>query len=243
MLFDLRARGRRRAVKVVYAGLALLMGGGLVLFGIGGDVQGGLFDAFREDTQNSAGDRVFEQRLERAEKAVVARPKDAKAWADVARLRYQDASQGGNFDEAKGAFTEEGLAELRKSTQAWERHVDLAKKPDPNLARLMVQAYTAADDLRAAATTLEVVIDGEDEPSAELYTQLATLAYAAGQNRKAELAGEQALKLADKDDREVVKGQLDSAKQLGAQRQAQKVQESQPQTSPEGAEGLLQPGS
>src|SRR5687768_8363516 len=102
MLFDLRARGRRRAVKVVYASLAILMGGGLVFFGIGGDVQGGLFDAFREDTQNTAGDRVFEQRLERAEKAAQTRPRDPKVWAELARLRYQDASQGGNFDETKG---------------------------------------------------------------------------------------------------------------------------------------------
>ncbi len=46
MLFDLRGSGRRRTVKIVYITLAFLMGGGLVLFGIGGDVSGGLFDAF-----------------------------------------------------------------------------------------------------------------------------------------------------------------------------------------------------
>ena len=40
MLFDLRGRGRRRTVQVIYLTLALLLGGGLVLFGIGGDVQG-----------------------------------------------------------------------------------------------------------------------------------------------------------------------------------------------------------
>ncbi len=47
MLFDLRGRGRRRTVKIVYITLALLMGGGLVLFGIGGGgaMQGGLVDA------------------------------------------------------------------------------------------------------------------------------------------------------------------------------------------------------
>jgi len=35
MLFDLRGRGRRRTVQVIYGGLALLMGSGLVLFGVG----------------------------------------------------------------------------------------------------------------------------------------------------------------------------------------------------------------
>ena len=34
MLFDLRGRGRRRTVQVIYLSLAILMGGGLVLFGI-----------------------------------------------------------------------------------------------------------------------------------------------------------------------------------------------------------------
>ena len=33
MLFDLRGRGRRRTIQVIYLGLAVLMGGGLVLFG------------------------------------------------------------------------------------------------------------------------------------------------------------------------------------------------------------------
>ena len=32
MLFDLRGRGRRRTVQAVYLSLALLLGGGLVLF-------------------------------------------------------------------------------------------------------------------------------------------------------------------------------------------------------------------
>ena len=45
MLFDLRGRGRRRTVQVIYLSLAVLMGGGLVLFGIGGGTNESLFDA------------------------------------------------------------------------------------------------------------------------------------------------------------------------------------------------------
>ena len=55
MLFDLRSRGRRRVIKVIYTMLALLLGGGLVLFGIGGDVQGGLFDAFSQNSGDASG--------------------------------------------------------------------------------------------------------------------------------------------------------------------------------------------
>ena len=64
MLFDLQGK-RRRLVQAVYLMLAVLMGGGLVLFGIGGDVSGGLFDAF-SDRSNSGND-VVEERVEKSE--------------------------------------------------------------------------------------------------------------------------------------------------------------------------------
>ena len=47
MLFDLRSRGRRTTVRGVYLTLAILMGGGLILFGVGTGVGGGgLLNAF-----------------------------------------------------------------------------------------------------------------------------------------------------------------------------------------------------
>jgi len=42
MLFDLHGR-RRRVVQATYLALAVLMGGGLVLFGVGGDVSFNIF--------------------------------------------------------------------------------------------------------------------------------------------------------------------------------------------------------
>jgi len=57
MLFDLRGRGRRRTVQVVYLGLAVLMFVGLVLFGVGaGNGFGGLLNAF---TGNGSGSAAF----------------------------------------------------------------------------------------------------------------------------------------------------------------------------------------
>ena len=51
MLFDLRGRHRRRAVKFIYVGLALLIGGGLILFGVGaGSGGGGLLNAATENS-------------------------------------------------------------------------------------------------------------------------------------------------------------------------------------------------
>ena len=45
MLFDLKGK-RKRLIQVAYVILAILFGGGLVLFGVGGNVRGGLLDAF-----------------------------------------------------------------------------------------------------------------------------------------------------------------------------------------------------
>ena len=52
MLFDLQGR-RRRMVQATYLILAVLMGGGLVLFGVGsGSISGGLFDALTGKTKD-----------------------------------------------------------------------------------------------------------------------------------------------------------------------------------------------
>lgn len=229
MLFDLRARGRRRAIKVIYASLAILMGGGLVFFGIGGETQGGLFDAFSDNSQS--GDDLVQERVDNAVKATESRPQDPAAWAALARARYQQAGQGDNFDQAQGIFTDDGKDTLRQATQAWQRHLSLAgKKPDLGLANLMVQAYGPAglNELDQAVRSLELVVESR-EPTAALYTQLSALAYTAGQTRKGDLARSRALELANPDDREVIKGQLDAAK---SQAQAQSQTSTTPTTTP-----------
>ena len=65
MLFDLKGK-RKRLVQVVYLGLAILFGGGLVLFGVGGNVSGGLIDAFKGT--GSADTSAFTDQVERAER-------------------------------------------------------------------------------------------------------------------------------------------------------------------------------
>src|SRR5512139_110157 len=100
MLFDLRGRGRRRTVQVIYVGLALLMGGGLVLFGIGSSTNGGLFDAF-SGNKGSANDQI-KKRVESAQRATTVRPMDAKAWAALATAEYQLAGQSKGYDQTNG---------------------------------------------------------------------------------------------------------------------------------------------
>ena len=223
MLFDLRGSGRRRTVKVVYITLAFLMGGGLVLFGIGGGggISGGLVDAI---TGTTGGSDTSASRFTKQEAAALAKtranPKDQAAWAALARARFQLAGAGANFDAAKGSFTNKGIAELQSAGDAWERYLALnPKNPDDRVASLMVQAFGALNKPDKAAEAQEVIT--EARPTAATFTQLAVYAYEAGQTRKGDLARNKALELTPKDMREALKGQLDQAKQSAATAAAQ----------------------
>jgi tetratricopeptide (TPR) repeat protein len=216
MLFDLRGGGRRRTVQIVYVTLALLMGGGLVLFGIGGAVSGGLVDAI---TQNGGsgptGVQRYRDKVRAAEAAVKAHPRDPAAWAALARARYQLASAGDYFDASTGQFNADGKRVLLASTQAWEKHLQLAKnKPDDSLASVMVQAYSALGDLSKAVQAQEVVT--EARPTAATFARLAILAYGAGQTRKGDLAEKKALQESPPDQRNTLKAQIDEAKASSA---------------------------
>lgn len=214
MLFDLRARGRRRAIKVIYLFLAVLMGGGLIFFGIGGSTSGGLFDAFKSNGGSSSGNTTLEKNVEKAQKQVTAQPRNERAWIALTRAQYQVANLGENYDQNAGTFTPKGKTALRKVERSWDRYLALdPPKPDADLASLMVQALGPAglSRLPKAVAAQEFVIDARPA-SAGLYTNLAVLAYAAGQSRKGDLASEKAVELAPKDQKSLLKEQLQQAK-------------------------------
>jgi hypothetical protein len=211
MLFDLGGK-RRRVVQATYLLLAVLMGGGLVLFGIGGDVSGGLFDAFSE-RRNSSGDgsELVEGRIERANTRLAANPKDEAALKELVRARYQLASQ--NADPNTGAFGREARAQLRQAGRAWERYLALdPDPPDPGLASLMVQAYGEGGLNQPERAVRAAEIVAEARPSAQAFLLLTRYASLAGQTRTADLAGDRAIELAPRDQRRLVRQQVEQAK-------------------------------
>ena len=224
MLFDLRGRGRRRTVKVVYILLAVLMGGGLVLFGIGGGgaMSGGLVDAI---TGSSGGDTGTQRFTDNERKALVLtqqKPSDPVAWAALARARVQTAGVGDNFDPNTAAYTDSGKAKLAEAAQAWDKYLALdPKNPDDRVASLMVRAYdqTGLNRPEDAVKAQEIIT--EARPKATTFATLAIYAYQAGQTRKGDLATQKALSLAPKDQKNTLKSQLDQAKQAAVQAQVQ----------------------
>jgi hypothetical protein len=216
MLFDLRGRGRRRTVQVIYLSLAILMGGGLVLFGIGGATSGGLIDAIQGNSSTTSGTDAFQKRVDTLEKRTQANPQDKAAWAQLAGLRFQLAGSGANFDQTTGAYTAKGKAILRQAAAAWQRHLSLAgEKPDTTVANQMVQAYgvTGLRNYAEAVKALEFVIDATPNATFQQYAQLAVLAHGAKQTRKATLSADKAVSLAPKNQRKTLQTQIKTAQQ------------------------------
>ena len=208
MLFDLKGR-RRRVVQATYLMLAVLMGGGLVFFGIGGDVSGGLFDAFSD--RSGSGNQLVEDRIEENEDKLEANPKDKAALAALVRDWNQLANE--EADPNTRQYTEEGLERLAEADVAWQSYLEVVKKPEPSLASFMAQAYgpTALNKPAEAAEAAEILATAD--PNAQAYLQLVQYASLAGQDRKADLAGKKAIELAPKDQRSTVKTLVEQAKQ------------------------------
>ena len=219
MLFDLRGRGRRRTVQAIYLSLALLMGGGLVFFGIGSDQQGGLFDAFSSEGGGGGGSATesIDKRIEAQLAKTRANPRHANAFAQLAILRFQHAGIDGIAQD--GTYTEAGKRRLQLAASAWERHLALEpEQPNVRAANLMVQVYGAGalNELPKAVRAKQIVTAAEDPPSSNQFQQLAQLAYQAGETRVGDLAARRAVDLAPKKDRKALRDALAQLKKQGA---------------------------
>ncbi len=211
MLFDLRGR-RRRAVQATYLTLAVLMGGGLVLFGIGGDVSGGLIDAFGgRDSGGDDANSQLEQRIDRQQERLKASPQNAAILAELVRLNYQVATS--QITEGTSSFPEETKDELRRTSVYWERYVEATdNEPNPSLARLALQAY-APEGLNQPDKAKEAVrIIAADSNDTQTYLLLVQYATTAGDTRLANLAGQKAVDLAPKNVRKEVEKQVEQLK-------------------------------
>ena len=221
MLFDLRGRGRRRTVQVIYLGLAILMGGGLVLFGIGSSSSGGLFDAFSSNKGSGTNaTEAVDKRIDAQLARVRTNPKNADAFAQLAILRFQRAGVDGLAQD--GTYTEDGKRRLALAADAWEKHLALdPKQPNLRAASLMVQAYQGLDDLTKAVRAKQLVTAAEKNPTSNQFQQLAAIAYQAGETRVGDLAATRALDLAEPSERKALRTALQTFKSQVAAQQAQ----------------------
>lgn len=225
MLFDLKGR-RRRLIQVVYLFLALLMGGGLVFFGIGGSVSGGLFDAFSSNGSQS-GSNQSEQRLEEAQTALAQDPEDETALVQKIRASYQLAQESVNAETGQPTDTSRG--HLEAADEGWRAYLELnpdapdpekpldaaAKRPDGSLASLMLRVYDENGLGEPGKAAQAAALVAQAQPSSNAYLLLIRYASIAGDERTADLAARKAVELADKSSRDAIQKQAEQIKQAG----------------------------
>src|SRR4051794_35292711 len=227
MLFDLRSAGRRRMIKFVYGGLAVLMFMGFVFFGIGSSGLSGSIGDLLGQSNGGGTDNSSQERLAAAVRTADAKakaaPSNPDAWKDLAQARLRLSNVGDYFDAKASDYTAAGKRQLTAAGDDWDKYLALKPaKPDESVARQMIQAYIALGKPDKAVSTQEVLT--ELEPTQQTFQNLAILAYQAGNLRKGDLAAGRAVELAPKDEQKDLKSQLDQYKQSAAQQQIQQLQ-------------------
>jgi hypothetical protein len=215
MLFDLRGR-RRRAVQATYLMLAVLMGGGLVLFGIGGDVSGGLLDAFRGGGGPSA-DSALEDRIDRQEERLRANPQNQAVLANLVRDYYSLASS--QRESGAVGFPDDAKDDLRQAGAYWQRYYEAADNPSPDVAGYALQIYDVGGLNQPKETVRAAQVLAEQANDAPSYLRLVLYAARAGDTRTADLAGQKAVDLAPKAQQKQIEKQVEQFKKQAQQQQ------------------------
>ncbi|HEY2283002.1 MAG TPA: hypothetical protein VGH60_05565 [Solirubrobacteraceae bacterium] len=216
MLFDLRGRGRRRTVRVIYGGLALLIGAGLVFFGVGAGVGGGgLLNSLTGN--EGAGSASFSAQIDKYKKLTAKQPSNVYAWEQLTLNQLHEA--GGEAYFANQRLTAKGRQLFGQTAQSWNRYIAL-KPPKPNtqLALQMERVFgeEGLNEPAEAVKVLQIVIPTKTESTpqyqASLYAALAEYAYKAGNTRIGDLASPKAIALAPSAQRAQLKKQLAAIK-------------------------------
>ncbi len=216
MLFDLRGRGRRRTVRVIYGGLALLIGAGLVFFGVGAGVGGGglLNSLSGNEGSNSAS---FSAQINKYKKLAAKQPSNVYAWEQLTLNQLHEA--GGEAYFVNQRLTAKGRELFAQTAQSWNRYIAL-KPPKPNaqLALQMERVFgeEGLNEPAEAVKVLQIVIPAKSESppqyQASLYAALAQYAYKANNTRIGDLASAKAVALAPSAQRKQLKTQLAAIK-------------------------------
>jgi hypothetical protein len=213
MLFDLRGRGRRRMVRVIYLGLAILFGVGFVGFGVGGGFGGtGIFNSLNGNEGSRSAS--FSSQIDKYKKLTRQQPHNVYAWEQLTLAQLHEAG-GEAYVTSAGTVTSKGRELLSQAAQAWTSYIALNPlKPSVELAKLMalkVYGEAALNQPAQAVQALELVVEAEPS-SASWYSQLAIYAYKAKNTRTGDLASEKAVALAPALQRTRLKKELAEAK-------------------------------
>jgi hypothetical protein len=228
MVFDTRGR-RRNVVKVVYAVLALLMGGSLFLtvgpFNLG-EIAGG----------GSAGDasEVYDEQIERIEGRLEEDPKDANTLLALTRARLSagQAKAGTSLESENPQLPPEARDDYQGALEAWTRYLGLVGEDaaNPAAAQLVAQtfftlaergSYTLAEVEENGLTALRAQrIAAAERPNLNTLSSLALYEYFHGALKAGDKAAKRALASAPtKQEAKNIDKQLDQLRKQGQEYQ------------------------
>ncbi len=259
MLFDLQSPGRRRVVRVVFGGLALIFAISFVFLGVGTGAAGFSFsDLFGGGGSSSS--TAFDGQITTAEKQVQANPNDSAALASLVQLHYSAANA--NVDSS-GRPTSDGEQHLREAADAWNKYYKLVKgkvsttaalyalntfdllaqldfqtaRTDTSTSEALADINSAVTDWKSAAQAQQALINAQpNKATSNSYARLAQYLYLAGETQ----AGDQALakaKQAKGANASALDSQMSQIKQLGQQLQTAIKQLQKQQQKTQGAAG------
>jgi anti-sigma B factor antagonist len=212
MLFDLHGK-RRRVVQVTYLGLAVVMGGGLVLLGVGSDTSGGLLDAFSGGGGGGSGNQVVEDRIDDNEKRLeMSNPAAAEGRIRKQLVRDYYSLASGQTGDGE-AISDEARADFQEAAANWQAYLDLdPERPDTSLAGLVLQLYdpNVLNKPQEAKQAAQLIARVDEDANA--YLNLIQYAVLAQDTRTADLAAQRAIDLAPKAQKAQVREQAEQLK-------------------------------
>jgi hypothetical protein len=207
MLFDLRGRGRRTTVRVIYIGLAILIGGSLIFLGVGTGFGGGGFLTAVGENEGS-GSASYAAQIKKYEKLTKEQPQNVSAWENLTKAQLHEAS-GEAYVTSAGTATSKGKELYAKTARSWSSYIALTPNPNAELAQQMVRVYDeeGLNQPTEAVKVLQIVTAARPE-SATLFAELAEYAYRAHNVALGDLASEKAVSLAPAAQRPRLKTEL-----------------------------------
>lgn len=165
-----------------------------------------------DERELNSPEAALELKIEAAQNASKAAPTDPEPLEDLVKAHFQAA--GLKTGEA-GRYNDEGRAQLRRATQAWDRYVALDPEPlDTGIAQLVAAAYGpgSLDNPKKAVEIQELIAANTRPPNAGPYAQLAQMAYYAGDARTARRAAARAIELTPRPGRAAMREALAAAR-------------------------------
>jgi hypothetical protein len=226
MLFDLQSPRRRNVIRVVYAGLALLLGGGLIL-GTFGSSGGSLLDSIGLGGGSSS--NSFDSQIKDAEQKLAVNPNDQATELALVSFHIQAGNQQLDVDQSTGqqSPTPESNQEFQKAADVWAQYLKQnPAKPSAGTSTQIAQAYLFLAESSTSAAEADVNLKGAADaqkiaaaqmPSVGSLSSLAQYLYFAGDTAAGDQAANQAEAKATTSQKTQLVQQLAQIKKVAAQ--------------------------